>query len=47
VDGNRVLGRLFGSQTEDMTEELRKLDDEELHDLYFRILIKDDEIGGA
>jgi hypothetical protein len=37
VDENRVLGRLFGSQTEDMTVELRKLHDEELHDSYLGI----------
>jgi hypothetical protein len=31
---NRVLRRIFGSQKDEMTEEWRKLHDEELRDLY-------------
>jgi len=34
VFGNRVLRRMFGSKTEEVTEEWRKLDNEELTDLY-------------
>jgi hypothetical protein len=31
---NRVLRRLFGPKRDDVTEEWRKLHNEELHDLY-------------
>jgi hypothetical protein len=32
---NRVLGRIFGPKTDEITEEWRKLDNEELTDLKF------------
>jgi hypothetical protein len=31
---NRVLGRIFGPKRDEVTAEWRKLDNEELHDLY-------------
>ena len=53
---NRILRRIFGPKRDDVTEELRKLRNEELSDLYcspnhpriFRVIkIEKNEVGGA
>ena len=49
---NRVLGKVFGPETDEVTGEWRRLHDEELHDLYpsrnyLGHQIKKNEMGGA
>jgi len=46
----RVLRRIFGSKRDEVTEEWRKLHNEELYDLYYSPsarVIKSREVGGA
>jgi hypothetical protein len=47
---NRVLRRIFGPKTEEVTREWRKLDNEELNDLYSHYFsgdkIEKNEMGG-
>jgi hypothetical protein len=49
---NRVLRRIFGPKRDEVTGEWRKLQYEELHDLYFSpsiiriIQVEEDEMGG-
>jgi hypothetical protein len=47
---NRVLRRMFGPKRDEVTEEWRKLHDEELNDLYWSpniVRVIKNEIGGA
>jgi hypothetical protein len=49
---NRLLRRIFGPKSDEVTGGLRKLNNEELHNLccspnIIRMIIKDDEMGRA